>query len=277
MINLSKITEKDISQLFFFVKGFIGPVKIDSFLSEDHRSNSIITEHPVESGSSIVDNIQIRPAELTIVGAVMNFESCLSKNSTISQIGETYFKIKSIYDKATNINQQSFSNLIASFVGGRFGDRSVSAFAKLIELQEQSAIFNIQTSLKYYRNMTIESLDSFRDKYNPNTLIFTARMKQIRLTQIQSVSIDSSKYEPGSIRDQSSSAVSRGSISGARPTLGTGGSSVNSGNSTSLPGVGSFQDALKQYGLDDLKKATEKFRGANGDSVITRTIRGLST
>ena len=278
MINFTNITSRDISQVFFFAKGFIGPIKIDSFISENHKSSSEITQHPVETGADITDNIQSRSRELSITGAVMNFQSSLSQNTTIGQIGETYFRLKNLYDTASNLTEDDFTNLIASFTGGRLGDRSASAFSKLLEIQQNSEVFNIQTGLSYYQNMAIDSIDCYRDERHPNMMLFTIRMLQLRFTTLQRVSIDSSNYRAGVIRDQASSSVERGSISGARVNLGSGSGSVNSRNSSSLPSVAAQRAQFAQYGLGDaVAESVARFRGVTGDSVLTRALRAVGT
>lgn len=44
----------------------IGPVAIDCFLHENHRSDLVITSHPIEDGSSVNDHAYVAPKQLSI-------------------------------------------------------------------------------------------------------------------------------------------------------------------------------------------------------------------
>ena len=64
----------------------IGTVKINIFIDENHESNMIITEHPVESGANIQDHAIIKPKMLTVTfaaeKAAETYESLLILQAT---------------------------------------------------------------------------------------------------------------------------------------------------------------------------------------------------
>lgn len=51
---------------------WIGPVWIDVSISEKHQLGADVTEHPVEDGPSVADNIRPTPRTITIEGLVTN-------------------------------------------------------------------------------------------------------------------------------------------------------------------------------------------------------------
>lgn len=100
----------------------------DAVLRVEHRQDLVRTEHPVQSGASIVDHAYLRPARV------------------ILEIG--------------------MSDAMGSFIAGQFTSspsRSVSAYQTLLELQSSRVPLTLSTRLNQYANMLIESIGAVED------------------------------------------------------------------------------------------------------------------
>jgi len=100
----------------------------DAVLRAEHRQDLVRTEHPVQSGASIVDHAYLRPARV------------------ILEIG--------------------MSDAMGSFAAGQFtssASRSVSAYQTLLDLQSSRVPLTLSTRLNQYANMLIESIGAVED------------------------------------------------------------------------------------------------------------------
>ena len=66
----------------------IKEIEIDSTLSENHKYQTETTEHEVEDGLDITDNVRRLPIELTISGVITNTPSFLGSNRILTAILE---------------------------------------------------------------------------------------------------------------------------------------------------------------------------------------------
>jgi hypothetical protein len=120
--------------------------EIDVAISEEHTYDSEVTEHPVESGSAVVDNVRPRPISVSIEGFVSD-----------TPIGEL-------------AKRREGSSLPSS-----------EAFARLQIIRDAREPITISTSLRDYDNMILESLSIPTSSENGGALHFRATFKQIRI------------------------------------------------------------------------------------------------
>jgi hypothetical protein len=151
---MKEIADK-ISLLFREKEHRLGELLVDAFLSETHHLSAKTSEHPVESGTSIVDHIQLQPLTIEIKGII--------SNTPMSLIGLTAFKSAQNY----------FNNQSNDLVG--------AAFKKLEDIFAQREPITIATSLKDYPNMVLESLMVEREGHTSASLHFSCTAKQIRV------------------------------------------------------------------------------------------------
>jgi hypothetical protein len=121
-----------ISIIYGSSRASIGELVVDAFISESHSFSAEISEHPVESGESIVDHVRNLPITLTIDGLITN--------TPMNLIGLTAF------DSAKR------------FINKESKDFSAMAFEKIEKLFQERKPLTICTSLKDYRNMVLENL-----------------------------------------------------------------------------------------------------------------------
>lgn len=148
-----------VSMLFEAPKAAIGEVILDVAISETHTLQARATEHPVESGCSIINHIQVMPDSIQLDGII--------------------------------------SNTPTAFLGlPALGLRQASdAFQQLEELMKSGQPVQIVTSLKTYKNMALENLTIKRTAANSDALCFSCSAKQIRMVESKIISLPKPKVK----------------------------------------------------------------------------------
>lgn len=120
----------------------LGSLEIDATVREEHTSDIVLTDHPVEKGVDITDHKRILPKQITIDGVI--------SGDPIHLDGPV------------------------DFTG-----RPVDAWETLQKLQADTSLIDVVTSLRTYEQMAITSLKCTRDADTGNVLNFTAVMRQV--------------------------------------------------------------------------------------------------
>lgn len=121
----------------------------DAVMEEIHTSRLTITQHPVQSGASLTDHAFLEPRELTL--------------------------------------EVRMSDVMGSLVTGQYASdasKSVSAYRKFCELQEARSPLVIQTRLKRYENMLLESITAPDTKETKYGLKCTLKFREVILGEI---------------------------------------------------------------------------------------------
>jgi hypothetical protein len=132
----------------------IGGLFFDGFMKVSHESTLTVTEHPVESGASIVDNSYVNPRTIEM--------------------------------------QIMMSDALSSYVEGQFVEkytRSVSAWDALVKIQEQRIPVSVHTRLATYKNMIIVSLRAEDTSETYNGLNATVSLREIPVARLRTVKI----------------------------------------------------------------------------------------
>lgn len=111
---------------------------------------SEVTEHPVEDGSDISDNIRNKPRELTLTNAVVS-------NTPIGPIANDDTRI----------------------MGDTLPPPSDDAYRRLEKIWENRDVVTVVTALKKYENMALDTLTVPQEAKNAGGLIFTAHFVQV--------------------------------------------------------------------------------------------------
>lgn len=123
---------------------------IDVATSEEHSYESEVTEYPVESGSSISDNIRPKPIEVTIEGVVSDFP---------------------------------LSPLIVDARATATSSPSQEALEKLLRIRDAREPVRITTGLKIYESMVLRSLSIPQDAETGQALKFRATFVQVKIVE----------------------------------------------------------------------------------------------
>lgn len=125
-----------------FIKGFI----IDATVAESHEFSSEVTEHPVENGADIADNVRAQPLRVVL--------DCIVSDTPIGVVADA-----------------------------RTSDElpSSQAYDLLLDIRDAREPVSIETSLRTFDNMMLESLSIPRSPGNGHALRFTASFVQVTL------------------------------------------------------------------------------------------------
>lgn len=129
-----------------FSLAFIDNFAIDCLISDNHTFESEVTEFPVESGSTISDNI--RPKPITIV------MECIVSNTPLENASR--------FRKDGSVPTED-------------------AYAMLQKIRTDRRLVTISTSLQDYTNMAMESLSIPRASGRGDELRFSATFKQVQI------------------------------------------------------------------------------------------------
>lgn len=128
---------------------------LDLVVKEDHSLEAVITEHPVEQGSDVVDHIRPRPRTLMLSNAVVS-------NTPIGAIA---------LDPTRQLELDDGDSLA----------QSAYRFLERIWLESRTVV--VVTDLKRYPSMALESLVVPREASAAGGLVFNARFKEVRFVQ----------------------------------------------------------------------------------------------
>lgn len=130
-------------------------------ISERHSDAVEITEHPIGTGAPINDHAYKRPADLVMELGFAGGGSLLDIPGA-SQL---------------NIGGRSLS----------VGTSPKEIYQQLLDLQSSFAPFDVTTGKRLYRDMLIRALEVTTDKFTENVLMITVTMREVILTDTQSV------------------------------------------------------------------------------------------
>lgn len=163
-------------------------LNIDATISENLSSNLEVTEHPVEEGPNISDNVVSKPKELTIEGIVsespLTLKAALAGNaagatSLIGGIGGTIATgvTASLAGKLLNKSQKKAQDYLNVLLG----------------IQEGKMLLTVITGLKVYNNMVLTNLTVPRDVTTGKMFKFIATLKEMIIVHSETIKLDASK------------------------------------------------------------------------------------
>lgn len=152
----------------------IGGFALDATIQEDYQSDVNITEFPVEFGASINDHRIILPQKYIVTG----------------RVSDTPFK-----DDGQWLNSADET-------------RSAAAFSTFRDIQTTGEPIDVQSGLKLYENMVIQSIRCSQDPATARTFDFTAILQEIIITETEVVQI--TVPEEGATEEQASQTVNQG-------------------------------------------------------------------
>jgi len=137
-------------------------VEIDTIVNEQHVMSNQVTDHPVEIGANVSDHSRPEPDMLQL--------ECIITNHPFSP------------DQRERSIRQG-STTITSNQPDEVPDRAAVSYAQLKDLRDTGALLTVQTSLRQYDSMVLQSLTIPRDARTANAIRFTASFKTVRVVQ----------------------------------------------------------------------------------------------
>lgn len=168
-------------------------LKIDATRIETHIISMRVTEHEVEDGGNISDHVIRNGDTLTIEGTISDNPISLVQ----AGVGNLSGVVGSIVGGfAGAVVTGVGSKIGSSLLEGDTGKRSILAMSAFEFAQREAIPLIIITGLKTYTNMILEELSVPRTSRNSNALEFTAKFKNVRIVESETVTVPLSSLDP---------------------------------------------------------------------------------
>ena len=178
----------------------LGQQHFDAILSEDHSRTTLVTEHPVEQGTAIVDHVRPNPDELTLECFVTNTPvystdaQLLPLTLDIPQPGQDSGLLSflnggtsALLDKGLQLIglQRAYPQQLTANVMQFEGDTDYvqNCFNTLTRLRNTATLLSISTPRQFYSNMILVNVRMRRskDQGGSSGATFTLDFRQIRI------------------------------------------------------------------------------------------------
>ena len=159
-------------------------ISFDASIKEVHKRSSPATKFEIEDGTTISDNIIMKPFDLTIDGMIS--DTPLSGASALAS--EALTTAVSIVAPPLGIVAAAAGASLVSAVQGS-QTPSQSAYENILSLQESKEPFDVQTSLKTYEDMWINELEVNRDAQTGNVLSIRLSLSQLIIVEPQTTNL----------------------------------------------------------------------------------------
>ena len=156
--------------LFYRADGWsVGEISLDLILTETHSLNAVVTQHPVQDGSTISDHITILPRSGTMRALVSNFSLSTAK-------GDAHADWDEIYDQG-EAAQNSIPN------------RAEEAGKKLKDLVKKREVVKVVTSLEVYEDVALTRVETTRDGDTGDALEIDIDYEQVTKVKLKETKV----------------------------------------------------------------------------------------
>lgn len=156
--------------LFYRADGWsVGEISLDLILTETHSLNAVVTQHPVQDGSTISDHITILPRSGTMRVLVSNFSLSTAKGDARADWDE-------IYDQG-EASQNSIPN------------RAEEAWKKLKDLVKTRELVKVVTSLEVYEDVALTRVETTRDGDTGDALEIDIDYEQVTKVKLKETKV----------------------------------------------------------------------------------------
>lgn len=180
------------------------PIRFDATTSEEYEFSALITEHPVETGADVADNIRKQARRITLEGFVSNepIDDSTNGRMTIASLplnvpsftpplaptpGSLLNAAEGALKDAITGGKDPINVSVLVSATGQF-DAVAETQAALEDLQDTSATVTVSTTQRDYENMAVESFTLHRDPGTGSGATFSVTLKEIRKVQVSIVS-----------------------------------------------------------------------------------------
>lgn len=156
--------------LFYRADGWsVGEISLDLILTETHSLNAVVTQHPVQDGSTISDHITILPRSGTMSVLVSNFSLSTAEGDVRADWDE-------IYDQGESA-QKSLPN------------RAEDAWEKLKDLVKTRELVKVVTSLEVYEDVALTRVETTRDGDTGDALEIDIDYEQVTKVKLKETKV----------------------------------------------------------------------------------------
>lgn len=220
-------------KILFRTGNTLDTITFDASVSEQHGSESTVTDHPVETGANIIDHIRDLPSTLRIEGVLVDFPLGLTRKTqatgSLQAPGAGTSATGSITDPTKGLGAAAGS-LLPGFAqaaifdrapivkvepgtaagdprilvreadpGEGFVGRAKRILSQLEKLRTDGTLVQVQTGLRTYESMAIQSITVPRDKSVAGGFKVSIALRGVRLVESQTVAA----MQPSTLRKAS--------------------------------------------------------------------------
>jgi hypothetical protein len=211
------------------ISGFLFSIPLKSGI----RRKAEITDHYLEDNTFINDHIGIKPRVIELTGLVG--ESIVENNldvlgQTAQQVETRLTPIVTFFDELTDYEQQ-LQNILSTEVSPENIEAKLDLFSIFKNLspfsslqQRAYAYFEsimlsnypviVDTPYGIYNDMYIESIDGNQDEDTTTVSDFKITLKQMRFSELETVTIDLSKFASGKAKTTNTPEKNKGKNKG---------------------------------------------------------------
>ena len=199
------------ASLFYRVDGyFVGNIKFDLEISENHSIEAQVSEHPIEDGSVVSDHVRILPRKGSIVGLVTNHPLPMPWNTRPGNPIPDEFKEKvarighpgwvqslarqyssEVYESLTAKDFESFERL-----SPEYDNRARNAWELLKELVSNRQPVTIMTGVEKYADVIVTKVSTSREAGTGDALRFAVEFQEIKFVTLTEVAITAATKAP---------------------------------------------------------------------------------
>ncbi len=152
----------------------IGSVEVDAVTNEEHRYTSLVTQNPIEDGSTVTDHIVNLPVILEMQGRFTDTPFGYLGAIASSAVGALSTSLG-----AADIVAGLTTATTAALLGEARPGLSKTKFKLLVALQTIRDVLTVVTGLNTYTNMVLESLSAPITADDGKSLRFTATFREL--------------------------------------------------------------------------------------------------
>jgi hypothetical protein len=171
-----------------------------------------ITDHPVETGSSITDHAYKRPSEVVIRCAFSNSPQGSSSitgsafGAAAASLGTTAVGALASLGGSAVRTALGAAQTVNSILSGDGTGQARTIYESFLALQSGRGLIDVYTGKRVYRNMLIKSLAVTTDKHSENALFVTATCREILFATTATVDVPLAQANPiaakwGAVKD----------------------------------------------------------------------------
>ena len=156
--------------LFYRADGWsVGEISLDLILTETHSLNAVVTQHPVQDGSTISDHITILPRSGTMRVLVSNFSLSTAEGDARTAWDEIYAQGEAA--------QKTLPN------------RAEEAWKKLKDLVKTRELVKVVTSLEVYEDVALTRVETTRDGDTGDALEIDIDYEQVTKVKLKETKV----------------------------------------------------------------------------------------
>lgn len=156
--------------LFYREDGWsVGEISLDLILTETHSLNAVVTQHPVQDGSTISDHITILPRSGTMRVLVSNFSLSTAEGDARADWDEIYAQGEAA--------KKSLHN------------RAEDAWKKLKDLVKTRELVKVVTSLEVYEDVALTRVETTRDGDTGDALEIDIDYEQVTKVKLKETKV----------------------------------------------------------------------------------------